>query len=93
MMDARLKLHYGLRCYKAYKYTIKQRIDLGVSLLDQGRLLFTPRTEPIYVSFTKAYYVTTSKTDIRGYAKHVHKDRVDSVEYGQAPFTAYMLRK
>jgi len=92
-MDARTKLHYGLRCYKAYKYTIKQRIDLGISLLDQGRLLFTDKTEPIYTSFTKAYYVTTSKTDIRGFAKHLHKDRVDSVEYGQAPFTSYMARK
>jgi hypothetical protein len=91
-MDARLKLHFGLRCYKAYKYTIKQRVDLGISLLDQGRLVFTQKSEPIYVSFTKAYYDNGSKTDIRKFNKHIHKDRIDSVEYGQAPFTAYMVR-
>lgn len=92
-MDSRLKLHYGLRCYKAYKYTIIERIEAGQTLLDQGRLLFTHRTEPIYESFTKAFYVNTSKTDIRSFNEHKHKDRVDSVEYGQAPYTAYMMRK
>jgi len=92
-MDARLKLHYGLRCYKAYKYTIVDRVEAGQSLLDQGRLIFTQKTDECYISFTKAFFVNTSKTDIRGFKEHKHKDRVDSIEYGQAPYTAYMMRK
>jgi len=91
-MDARLKQHYGLRCYKAYKYTIKERVDWGITQLDQGRLLFTPLTEDIYTSFTKAFYTEKSKTDIRGFNKHIHKDRIDSVEYGQANYTTKMMR-
>lgn len=90
-MDSRLKSNYGLRCYKAQKFTIKERVDWGVTQLDQGRLLFTQKTEDIYVSFTKAYYSDKSKTDIRDFNKHIHKDRVDSVEYGQAPFTKKMM--
>jgi hypothetical protein len=90
-MDSRLKLHYGLRCYMAQKFTIKERVDWGVTQLDQGRLLFTKRTEPIYESFTKAFYSDKSKTDIRDFNKHEHKDRVDSVEYGQAPYTKKMM--
>jgi hypothetical protein len=92
-MDSRLKLHYGLRCYKAYKYLIKERVDSGQTQLDQGTLLFTPKTEPIYLAFKKAFYTKNSKTDIRGFNKHIYKDRVDSTEYGQAPYTAYMMRK
>jgi hypothetical protein len=91
-MDSRLKLHFGLRCYKAYKYTIKERVDWGITQLDQGRLLFTQRSEPIYVSFTKAFYTDKSKTDIRDFNKHIHKDRVDSVEYGQSMYTGKMMR-
>lgn len=92
-MDERLKRNYGLRCYKAYKYTIIDRVDAGVSQLDQAKLLFTQKSEPCYVSFTKAVYDNSSKTDIRKFNKHIHKDRVDAVEYGQAPYTAYMVRK
>jgi len=91
-MDDRLKKHYGLRCYKAYKFTIVQRVDAGITQLDQSRLLFTQKSEPCYVSFTKAYYDNSSKTDIRAFPKHEHKDRVDSVEYGQANYTAKMMR-
>ena len=91
-MDDRLKKEFNLRCYGAYKFTIVQRVDAGISQLDQGRLLFTPKTEKIYESFTKAYYNNTSKTDIRDFAKHIHKDRIDSVEYGQANYTKYMLK-
>ena len=91
-MDDRLKRHFNLRCYGAYKYTIVQRVDAGITQLDQARLLFTQRSEPCYVSFSKAYYDETSKTDIRAFPIHIHKDRVDSVEYGQANYTAYMMR-
>lgn len=91
-MDDRLKRFFGLRCYKAYKFTIKQRCDSGITQLDQGRLLFTQKTEPIYTSFTKAFYDNSSKTDIRGFSDHKHKDRVDSVEYGQANYTSKMMR-
>lgn len=91
-MDSRLKQNYGLRCYKATKYTIKDRCDWGITQLDQGRLLFTQKTEPIYVAFGKAFYTEKSKTDIRDFPKHIYKDRVDSVEYGQARNTPYMMR-
>ena len=92
-MDSRLKSQFGLRCYKAYKYTIIERIDAGMTQLDQSKLLFTQKSEPCYISFTKAAYDNSSKTDVRKFAKHIHKDRVDSVEYGQAPYTSYMMRK
>jgi hypothetical protein len=90
-MDSRLKRDFGLRCYKAYKYTIKDRCDWGITQLSQGRLLFTQKTEPIYESFTKAFYNNNSRTDVRSFKKHIHKDRVDSVEYGQAPYTAKIM--
>jgi hypothetical protein len=91
-MDARLRQHFGLRCYKAYKYTIKDRCDWGVTQLDQGRLVFTTKCEPIYQAFSKAFYDNSSKTDIRDFPKHIYKDRVDSVEYGQAIHTAKIMR-
>ncbi len=91
-MDARLKLHLGLRCYGYKKFTIKERVDWGITQLDQGKLLFTEKSEDVYTSFTKAFYTNKSKTDIRAFNNHIHKDRVDSVEYGQAPYTAYMMR-
>jgi hypothetical protein len=90
-MDARMKREFGLRCYKAYKYTIAQRCDYGVTLLDQGRKKFTQKTEPIYVSYTKAYFDNSSKTDIRAFNKHLHKDRVDADEYGEANYIAKMI--
>ena len=90
-MDSRLKQDFGIRCYKAPKYTIKERVDWGITQLDQGRLLFTQKTEPIYESFSKAFYSDKSKTDIRDFNKHIHKDRVDSTEYGQAPYTKKMM--
>lgn len=91
-MDDRLKKHFGLRCYGAYKFTIVERVDAGVSQLDAGQLLFTHKTEKIYESFQKAFYTNSSKTDIRDFPKHIHKDRVDSVEYGQANYTKYMVK-
>ena len=91
-MDDRLKRDFGLKCYKAPKYTIKERCDWGITQLDQARLLFTQKTEPIYTSFTKAWYDNSSKTDIRGFSNHNDKDRVDSVEYGQAPYTPKMMK-
>jgi len=91
-MDDRLNKHFNLRCYMAYKFTIVQRIDFGITELDQARLLFTQKSEPCYVSFTKAFYDNKSKTDIRDFPKHIHKDRVDSVEYGQANYVKYMLK-
>jgi hypothetical protein len=92
-LDSRMKLHYGLRCYNAKKYLIKERVDSGQTQLDQGKLLFTEQSEDAYIAFTKAYYTNKSKTDIRAFNNHTHKDLVDSVEYGQAPYTAYMMRK
>jgi hypothetical protein len=91
-MDSRMKLHLGLRCYGAKKYTIKERVDWGITQLDQGKLLFTQKTEDAYIAFTKGFYTTKSKTDIRSFNNHTHKDIVDSVEYGQAPYTAYIMR-
>ena len=91
-MDAKLKTEYGLRCYGAYKYTIKERCDYGQRLLLQGRKKFTKKTEPIYESFSKAFYVNTSKTDIRDFPKHLHKDRVDASEYGEANYIKQMAR-
>ena len=92
-MDSRLKQQFGLRCYKAPKYTIKERVDWGITQLDQAKLLFTHKAEDIYIAFTKAFYTTKSKTDIRDFSIHTHKDMVDSVEYGQAPYTSYIMRK
>ena len=91
-MDDRLKKYYHLRCYGAYKYTIVQRVDAGISQLDKGQLLFAKKAEKCYESFSKAYYDESSKTEIRAFPVHLHKDRVDSVEYGQANYTAYMAR-
>jgi hypothetical protein len=91
-MDARLKQQYGIHCYKAYKYTIADRCDYGMTLLDQGRKLFTQKTEPIYQSYTKAYFDNSSKTDIRAFPKHLHKDRVDADEYGEANYISKMIR-
>lgn len=90
-MDKRLKASIGLRCYKAYKYTIIDRCDYGIRILDQGRKLFTQKTEPIYESFTKAYVDNSSKTDIRAFNKHIHKDRVDGSEYGEANYISHMV--
>jgi hypothetical protein len=90
-MDKRLKAHLGLRCYKAYKYTIIDRCDYGIRILDQGRKLFTQRTEKVYESFTKAFVDNSSKTDIRGFNLHLHKDRVDASEYGEANYIAKMV--
>lgn len=91
-MDDRLKRFYGLRCYGAYKYTIVQRVDAGITQLDQAKLLFTQKSEPCYTSFQKAYYDESSRTEIRAFPVHIHKDRVDSVEYGQANYTAYIMK-
>jgi hypothetical protein len=92
-LDSRMKMHYGLRCYNAKKYLIKERVDWGITQLDQGKLLFTEKTEDCYIAFTKAYYTNKSRTDIRAFNNHTHKDIVDSIEYGQAPYTAYIMRK
>lgn len=92
--DERMRKRYNLQCVSAYKYTIKERVDMGISFLDQGRLIFTDKAEECYISFTKAAYTSNkNKTDIREYSDHKHKDNVDSVEYGQSPFTSKMLRK
>jgi|LGOV01.1.fsa_nt_gb hypothetical protein len=91
-LDSRLKMHYGLRCYNAKKYLIKERVDWGITQLDQGRLLFSEKAEDVYIAFTKAYYTNKSKTDIRAFNNHTHKDIVDSMEYGQAPYTTYMMK-
>lgn len=90
-MDARLKRHFGLRCYKAYKYTLEQRCDYGQTLLDTGRKKFTQKTEPIYVSYTKAYF-NEGAGDLRLFNKHIHKDRVDADEYGEANYIQKMIR-
>lgn len=91
-MDDRLRRVFNLRCYNAYKYLITQRVDVGISLLDQARLLFTQRTVRCYESFAKAYYDKSSKTEIRAFPVHIHKDRVDGVEYGHANFLAKMVK-
>lgn len=91
-MDDRLKRYFNLRCYGAYKYTIVQRVDVGVSFLDQSRLLFTHRTVRCYESFAKAFYDKSSKTEVRAFPIHIHKDRVDSIEYGHANYLAKMTK-
>jgi len=91
-MDDRLKRYFNMRCYNAYKYTIVERVDVGISHLDQARLLFTPKTVRCYESFAKAYYDKSSKTEVRAFPIHIHKDRVDSVEYGQANYLAKMAK-
>jgi len=90
-MDRRMNANIGIRCYKAYKYRIVDRCDYGIRILDTGRKLFTQKTEKIYVSFTKAFYNNSNKTDIRDFSKHVHKDRVDASEYGEANYIAKMV--
>ena len=91
-MDDRLKRYFNLRCYNAYKFEIAQRVDNGISQLDQARLLFTQKTVRCYESFAKGYYDTSSKTEIRAFPVHIHKDRVDSIEYGQANYTFKMAK-
>ena len=91
-MDDRLKRYFNLRCYGAYKYMIVQRVDAGISMLDQARLLFTPKTVRCYESFAKAYYDKSSKTEVRAFPVHIHKDRVDSIEYGHANYLAKMAK-
>lgn len=91
-MDDRLRRTYGLRCYNAYKYLITQRVDVGISLLDQCRLMFTQRTVRCYESFAKAFYDKTSKTEVRAFPVHIHKDRVDAVEYGHANYLSRMVK-
>lgn len=91
-MDDRLKRYFNLRCYNAYKYTIVQRVDVGVSFVDQARLLFTHRTVRCYESFAKAFYDKSSKTEVRAFPIHIHKDRVDSIEYGHANYLAKMTK-
>jgi hypothetical protein len=92
--DERMRRQYNLQCVGAYKYTIKERVDMGIAFLDHGRIQFTEKAEEQYISFTKASYTTNkNKTDIREYSDHKHKDNVDSVEYSQSPFTKRMLRK
>ena len=90
-MDSRLKQQFGLRCYKAPKYTIKERVDWGITLLDQGRMVFTQKTIPIYESFTKAFYSEKSKTDRSDFSQHIHKDRIDGTEYGMTPYIKKMI--
>lgn len=85
---------YTLQCVNAYKYRIKERIDWGITLLDQGRLIFSDRCEDLYTSFTRAIYTKdTTKTDCREFRFHKDKDNVDSVEYGTSPFIKKMLRE
>ena len=91
-MDDRLRKYFNLRCYGAYKYMITQRVDVGISFLDQARLIFTQKTVRCYESFAKAYYDKSSKTEVRAFPVHIHKDRVDSVEYGHANYLAKMTK-
>ena len=81
--------------YSVWYYTFIQCLILaiGVCLIVYGLLRLYWRKKYNNDSFTKAFYTTKSKTDIRGFKEHKHKDRVDSIEYGQAPYTAYMMRK
>ena len=98
-MDDRLQKNFYTRCYKAKKDKITERIDVGISHLAQGRLLFTQKTEPCYESFAKAYYKNRKQleeegqtTNVRGFPKHIHKDRIDSVEYASANYMTHMAR-
>lgn len=92
--DERMRKRYNIQCVGAYKFTIKERVDWGIAFVDQGRLQFTDKAMECYTAFTKARYTENKNaTDIREYPNHIHKDRVDSVEYGQSPFTSRMLRK
>jgi PBSX family phage terminase large subunit len=93
-LDSRMKNMFNIRCVNAYKYTIKERVDWGITQLHQNRLLFTEKTKNIYHAFEKAQYTENrTKTDIREFTNHDHKDFIDSVEYGQSPFTKKMMIK
>ncbi len=88
----RFRMRYNLNIANSFKYTIKERVDWGIRFLHQGRLKFSDKAKPIYMSFTKALYSeNTRATDVREYSNHLDKDRIDSAEYAITPFIQEML--
>ena len=84
---------YYLRIVDSYKYTIKERVDWGIRLLHQGRLLFTEKCRDMYDSFKNTLYQPNlHTTDIRMFPKHIYKDRIDSAEYAITPFIKEILQ-
>lgn len=84
---------YYLNIADSFKYTIKERVDWGIRLIHQGRLIFTDKTQETYDSFNNTVYnKNLHVTDIRVYPKHIYKDRIDSCEYGITPFIKTMLQ-
>jgi hypothetical protein len=85
---------YRIQIADSYKYTIKERVDWGIRLLHEGRLIFTDKTQHIYNSFMKTLYSSNSKaTDIREYSNHKDKDNIDSTEYAITPFIKNILQQ
>jgi|LGVE01.1.fsa_nt_gb hypothetical protein len=92
----KLKKKYGIQIVNAFKYRIRERCDVGIKLLHQGRLVFTDRSEDIYKAFTKAFYNDKREKegkDIRDFKSHINKDYVDATEYGTSPFMKHMIAK
>ena len=88
-----LMFNYGLQIADSYKYTIKERVDWGIRLLHQGRVLFTDKCKETYEAFNNTLYQKNlHATDIRMFAKHIYKDRIDSCEYAITPFIKEMLQ-
>jgi len=92
----KLRKKYNIQIVNAFKYRIRERCDVGIKLLHQGRLLFTDRTLDIYKAFTKAFYNDKKDkegTDIRDFKSHINKDYVDATEYGTSPFMKHMIAR
>ena len=84
---------YYLRVVDSFKFTIKERVDWGIRLIHQGRLLFTEKAQDTYDAFKNTLYQPNlHKTDIRMFPKHVYKDRIDSCEYAITPVIKEMLQ-
>jgi len=86
-------MNIGIKIGEMKKLRIKERVEIGIDLLQAGRLQFSDKCIEVYEAFTAPTYTKDrTKTDIREWGNHIHKDIVDSVEYGQQPFVKYMLR-
>lgn len=99
-LEDKLKIKYGIDSVGAYKYTIKERVDLGIAMLNLNKLKFTERTRETKMAFKKVKYVEDwfkkKITDFRLFMNHDWKDRIDSLEYAWSPITIelseYLIR-
>jgi hypothetical protein len=74
---------YGIEVIGSYKATIKERIDLGISLLSWERLLFNNTVEGkhAYNAFLIAKWVDGKEGEEREDNNEEHNDIIDSIEY------------